>query len=139
MTTWINLHTAAVSVTPRRGRDLWAKLRQTVKQSSLADVLSALGAIPSGFRDSTLAKLIKNSSKRIPSSLKQYTILSFSPHSPHPPPPPLTLTLKAAYHTSTWVFPKPSPTGIAFKDLKWNHARDQVISHNFMFSLIGIS
>ncbi len=54
---------AAVSVTPRRGRDLWAKLRQTVKQTSLADVLSALGAIPSGFRDSTLAKLLKNSSE----------------------------------------------------------------------------
>ena len=70
----INLLAAAVSVTPRRGRDLWAKLRQTVKQTSLADVLSALGAIPSGFRDSTLAKLIKNSGKCIPSSLKQYTI-----------------------------------------------------------------
>lgn len=32
----------------------------------------------------------------------------------------------AAYLTSTWVFPIPSPTGIAFKDLKWNHTRDQV-------------
>ena len=37
------------------------------------------------------------------------------------------LCFVAAYHTSNWVFPKPSPTGIAFKDLKWNHARDQVI------------
>lgn len=52
---------ARASVTPRRGRDLWAKLRQTVKQNSLADVLSALGAIPAGFRDSTLAKLLKDS------------------------------------------------------------------------------
>ena len=54
---------AGTSVTPRRGRDLWAKLRQTVKQSSLADVLSALGAVPSGFRDSTLAKLLNSSRK----------------------------------------------------------------------------
>ena len=49
------------AITPRRGRDLWAKLKQTVKQTSLADVLSALGAIPAGFRDSTLAKLLKDS------------------------------------------------------------------------------
>jgi len=32
----------------------------------------------------------------------------------------------ASYLTSTWVFPTPSLTGIAFKDLKWNHTRDQV-------------
>ena len=49
------------SITPRRGRDLWAKLKKTVTQTSLADVLSALGAIPSGFRDSTLAKLLADS------------------------------------------------------------------------------
>lgn len=51
------------SITPRRGRDLWSKLRQTVKQTSLADVLNALGAIPSGFRDSTMANLLTNSCK----------------------------------------------------------------------------
>lgn len=30
-------------------------------QTTLADVLSALGAVPAGFRESTLAKLLANS------------------------------------------------------------------------------
>lgn len=47
-------------VTPRRGRDLWTKLRKNVNETSLGDVLCALGAIPSGFRDSTMAKLLKD-------------------------------------------------------------------------------
>ncbi len=33
---------------------------------------------------------------------------------------------QAAYLTSTWVFPTPSLTGVAFRDLKWNYAKDQV-------------
>lgn len=32
----------------------------------------------------------------------------------------------ALYQTSVWIFPRPSFTGLAFKDLRWNHAQDQV-------------
>ncbi|XP_064390187.1 nephrocystin-1-like isoform X2 [Halichondria panicea] len=49
------------SIAPKNSRDLWAKLKATVTQTSLADVLNALGAIPSGFRDSTLSKLLSSS------------------------------------------------------------------------------
>ena len=61
--TWYLNDFSDASVTPRRGRDLWSKLRQTVKQTTLADVLNALGAIPSGFRDSTMSNLLQDSRK----------------------------------------------------------------------------
>lgn len=64
-------------VTPRRGRDLWSKLRQYVKQTSLADVLSALGAIPSGFRDSTMTKLLTDSCEWVPSYLQNHVHLRY--------------------------------------------------------------
>lgn len=77
------------SLSPRKGCDLWTKLRTTLNQvskyyhcifidsvkifghhplqmfippqTSLADVLAAFGAVPSGFRDSTLASLLCDS------------------------------------------------------------------------------
>ncbi|XP_062509468.1 nephrocystin-1-like [Corticium candelabrum] len=45
------------SLSPR-GRELWDKVKSIIKQPSLADVLLGMGAIPSGFRSSTLAKLV---------------------------------------------------------------------------------
>lgn len=97
------------SITPRRGRDLWSKLRQNVKQTSLADVLNALGAIPSGFRESTMAKLLADSRKHV-MNLPCWYIINTSPI--------------ATYLMSTWVMPRPSLTAMAFRDLKWNHSGD---------------
>ena len=30
------------------------------------------------------------------------------------------------YLTSTWALPKPSPTGMGFRDLRWDFVKDQV-------------
>ena len=65
-----------VSILVLRGKELWAKVKSAVKQvhmssmyvahiglllqTSLGDVLSALGAMPSGFRESTLAHLLSD-------------------------------------------------------------------------------
>ncbi|XP_033115829.1 nephrocystin-1-like [Anneissia japonica] len=43
----------------RSGKVLWKGLRKAVRETSATDVLSAMGAIPSGFRPSTTAKLLK--------------------------------------------------------------------------------
>uniref|UniRef100_T1JCN5 SH3 domain-containing protein n=1 Tax=Strigamia maritima TaxID=126957 RepID=T1JCN5_STRMM len=42
----------------KSGKDLWQNLKLAVKQSATTDVLNALGAMPSGFRISTLHKLL---------------------------------------------------------------------------------
>ena len=108
------LHFLDPSATPRRGRDLWSKLRQTVKQTTLADVLNALGAIPSGFRDSTMSKLLKDSCKPVETN----SFFGFKP---------IPMFNPATYLTSSWIVPHPSATGLAFKDLKWHHAGDHLL------------
>ena len=71
---------------------------------------------------------------------------SSSSSSPHPPPPPLLPLLPSSpppllislllpsspystgtHHTSTWLIPEPSPTGMAFKDLRFDHKKNQVL------------
>ena len=70
-------------------------------------------------------------------------IPSSSPHPPPPPllpllpssPPPLLIPLllpsspysTGTHHTSTWLIPEPSPTGMAFKDLRFDHKKNQVL------------
>ncbi|XP_065910611.1 nephrocystin-1-like isoform X2 [Dysidea avara] len=51
-------HHNSTSSGHRKGKELWAKVKSVVKQTSLGDVLNAMGAIPSGFRESTLAYLL---------------------------------------------------------------------------------
>ncbi|KAK2178120.1 hypothetical protein NP493_558g01049 [Ridgeia piscesae] len=41
----------------KSGKNLWSTVRETVKETSVTDVLQAMGAVPAGFRVSTLAKL----------------------------------------------------------------------------------
>ncbi|XP_071962380.1 nephrocystin-1-like isoform X2 [Antedon mediterranea] len=43
----------------RSGKVLWRGLKKAVRETSATDVLSAMGAIPSGFRPSTTAKLLR--------------------------------------------------------------------------------
>jgi nephrocystin-1 len=55
------------SLSPR-GRELWDKVKSAIKQPTVADVLLEMGAIPSGFRTSTLGKLLNETSSSLTSS-----------------------------------------------------------------------
>ncbi|XP_077989642.1 nephrocystin-1-like [Glandiceps talaboti] len=46
--------------TPRSGKMLWKGLKAAVTETSVTDVLTAMGAIPAGFRPSTTAKYVND-------------------------------------------------------------------------------
>ena len=81
----------------------------------MADVLSALGAVPTGFRESTLAKLLNDIGSEYNCNLLCMCVDA-------------VLCFIESHRTSQWLFPKPSSTGMAFRDLIWNHDTEQVDS-----------
>lgn len=40
-----------------RSKNLWDNIKKSVKETSVTDVLNKMGAVPAGFRESTLGKL----------------------------------------------------------------------------------
>ncbi|XP_022083112.1 nephrocystin-1-like isoform X2 [Acanthaster planci] len=54
----------------KSGLELWKGLRKAMNETSVTDVLTAMGAIPSGFRPSTTARLLKEDQYMLSNVLK---------------------------------------------------------------------
>lgn len=52
------------------GKELWKSVRRSIHETSATDVLTAMGAMPAGFRQSLTARLLKNEQNKLSSFLK---------------------------------------------------------------------
>ena len=68
-----------------------------------------MGAIPSGFRESTLAHLLSDSGNMC----IIYAVIQL-------------LSAVADYHTSSWLVPSLSSTFMSLVDLPWDHSKNKV-------------
>ena len=68
-----------------------------------------MGAIPSGFRESTLGHLLSDSGN----VCIIYSVIQ-------------SLSAVADYHTSSWLVPSLSSTFMSLVDLPWDHSKNKV-------------
>lgn len=71
-----------------------------------------MGAIPSGFRESTLAHLLSENCNVHHWMQRCNCYTQFS--------------TVADYHTSSWLVPSLSPTFMSLVDLSWDHSKNKV-------------